>query len=244
MNIQPIQTKKIYQEVIGSFVELICKAELKVGDKLPSEKELCEMFQVSRPCIREAMRVMQTVWFITIRAGGGAYITEFNIGPFLNLFAPLLCRWPQFGLELLEIRELIEVKASELAAEDPNKEFLEDLTFELSRMEASAKENNNAIGVEADIKFHQKIIHSTNNFVLIKASELINTLMEISIKDARTLVLNMAEDPLQLFEEHKSIYLGIAEKSPKKASKAMRNHLGMVKNVYQKYYKDQKPINP
>jgi GntR family transcriptional repressor for pyruvate dehydrogenase complex len=238
MKIQPIQTKKIYQEIIGSFVGLICNDELKIGDKLPSERELCDRFQVSRPSVREALRVMQTVGFVSVRAGGGAYITEFNIEPFLTLFAPLLCKRPQFGLELMELRELVEVKSVELAAQNPSKDFLEDLEMVLLRMEASIKENINEIGVDADIKFHQRIIHSTNNFVLVKASEFINTLMEISIKDARALVLERAENSNQLLDEHKKIYDGIFNRSPDEAAEAMKKHLRLVRIVYEKYYSE------
>jgi GntR family transcriptional repressor for pyruvate dehydrogenase complex len=236
MNIKPVQTRKIYQEIIGSFVELIYNEELKIGDKLPSERELCERFQVSRPSVREALRVMQAVGLITIRAGGGAYLTEFNIEPFLNLFAPLFCRRPRFGLELLEIRELIEVKAVELAVKNSIEGLIDNLKKILEMMKLSIEKGDNALGVEADIQFHQAIIHHTENSMLIKASELVNTLMEISIKDARALVLKRAEGSMQLFLEHKAIYDGILQHSRDDAVEAMKKHLEMVRGVYTEYY--------
>lgn len=236
MNIKPVQTRKIYQEIIGSFVELIYNEELKIGDKIPSERELCERFQVSRPSVREALRVMQAVGLITIRAGGGAYLTEFNIEPFLNLFAPLFCRRPRFGLELLEIRELIEVKAVELAVQNSIEGLIDNLKKILEMMKLSIEKGDNALGVEADIQFHQVIIHHTENSMLIKASELVNTLMEISIKDARALVLKRAEGSMQLFLEHKAIYDGILQHSRDDAVKAMKKHLEMVRGVYMEYY--------
>ena len=236
MNIKPVQTRKIYKEIIGSFVELIINEELKIGDKLPSERELCERFQVSRPSIREALRVMQVVGLITIRAGGGAYLTEFNIEPFLNLFAPLFCRRPRFGLELLEIRELIEVKAVELAVKDSIEGLIDNLEEALKMMELSIEKGDNALGVKSDIQFHQAIIHHTGNDMLIKASELVNTLMEISIKDARALVVKQAEGSMQLFLEHKAIYDGISQHSRDNAVEAMKKHLDMVRSVYNEYY--------
>lgn len=236
MNIKPVQTRKIYQEIIGSFVELVNNEELKIGDKLPSERELCERFQVSRPSVREALRVMQAVGFINIRAGGGAYLTEFNIEPFLNLFAPLFCRRPRFGLELLEIRELIEVKAVELAVKNSIEGLIGTLEGVLEKMEISIEKDDNALGVEADIQFHQAIIHHTGNSMLIKASELVNTLMEISIKDARALVLKRAGGSTQLLLEHKAIYNGILQQSRNDAVEAMKKHLEMVREVYTEYY--------
>jgi len=238
MNIKPVQTRKIYQEIIGSFVELIYNEELKIGDKLPSERELCERFQVSRPSVREALRVMQAVGLITIRAGGGAYLTEFNIEPFLNLVAPLFCRRPRFGLELLEIRELIELKAVELAVQNPSDELLTNLQEVLGMMETSFKEDDYALGVAADIKFHQAIVHHTENIMLIKASELVNTFMELSIKDARALVMKRAGGSAELFQGHVAIYDGIAKRSRDNALDAMKKHLELVRRVYSNYYRE------
>ena len=237
MDIKPITTRRIYQEIIGSFIRLIANEEINVGDKLPSERELCERFQVSRPSVREALRVMQTIGLIDIRAGGGAYMTEFNPGPFLDLFSPLFLKRKNFGLELLELRQILEVRAAELSAEHITKNKLDTLQAVLKNMEKSSIEEDFDLGVESDIKFHKTLFECTNNIVLIKGSEFVNSIMEISITDARKIVLERAETHAQLYKEHKAIFDGIVSKNQKKASEAMKEHLAMVRKVYTEYYK-------
>lgn len=235
MNIEPITTKRIYQEIIGKFVEFIANDEIQVGDKLPSERELCERFQVSRPSVREALRVMQTIGLVDIRAGGGAYLTEFNLGPFLDLLAPLFLKRKNFGLELLEVRQILEVRAAELAAEQSDTTAVRKLSSILRGME-DADSKDYEEGVKWDVAFHKALFECTNNIVLIKGSELVNSLIEISITDARKLVLEHAETPDQLYEEHKTILAAIREQAPEKASEAMKRHLEMVRKTYEKYY--------
>lgn len=238
MNIKPITTKRIYQEIIERFVEFICREEIKVGDKLPSERELSERFRVSRPSVREALRVMQTIGLVEIRAGGGVHMTDFNIGPFLDLFSPLFLKNKTFGLDLLELRQILEVRAAELAAQNVNPSNIGKLTEIITAMEKATRESNLEQGVATDISFHKQILELTNNIVLIKASELVNTLMEISIKDARALVLERAESPLQLFQDHKAIYDAISSKNQDLAAASMKSHLSVVRKVYNEYYRN------
>lgn len=236
MNIKPITTKRIYQEIIGSFVDFIANEEIKVGDKLPSERELSERFKVSRPSVREALRVMQTIGLIDIRAGGGAYMTNFNLGPFLDLFSPLFLKRKKFGLELLELRQILEVRAVELAAQycdDRGKKVLGEI---IQQMKKATDESDVENGVKSDIRFHKTIFDLTENIILIKSSELVNSLMEVSIKDARGLVLNRAETPTQLYEEHMAIFKAIVSQKPVKAAEAMKKHLAVVRQVYTEYY--------
>ncbi len=236
MNIKPITTKRIYQEIIGSFVDFIANEEIQIGDKLPSERELSERFGVSRPSVREALRVMQTIGLVDIKAGGGAYLTEFNLGPFLDLLAPLFLKRKNFGLELLELRRVLEVRAAELAAEQIGTADLAVLERILADMEKAAADDYNE-GVRWDIAFHTKLFECTDNIVLIKGSELVNTLMEISIADARKLVLEHAETPTRLYGEHLAIFRAVASKDPQKAAEAMKTHLEMVRKAYAEYYR-------
>jgi GntR family transcriptional regulator, transcriptional repressor for pyruvate dehydrogenase complex len=238
MNIKPITTKRIYQEIIRSFVDFIANEEIQIGDKLPSERELAERFGVSRPSVREALRVMQTIGLVDIKAGGGAYLTEFNLGPFLDLLAPLFLKRKNFGLELLELRRVLEVRAAELAAEQIGTADLTVLERILADMENTADDDYDE-GVRRDVAFHKTLFESTENIVLIKGSELVNTLMEISIADARKLVLEYAETPDQLYEEHRNIFDAIRAKDPRKAAEAMKTHLEMVRKAYAEYYRKQ-----
>ena len=193
MELQPIVTKKVYQEIIAQFVEMLRNDQIKIGEKLPSERILAQRFRVSRPSVREALRVMETIGLIEIRAGGGAYVTELNIAPFLNMFAPLIVKHQGFELELLDLRELLEVKAVGLAASCCDSESADYLLEPISRMSEALEINDPNMGAKFDIEFHTRIFKKCNNFILQKASEFVNSLIQISIKGGRYMVLENVE---------------------------------------------------
>ena len=89
MNISPINAKKVSQLIIEQFINMIKEGKLKMGDRLPPERTLAEMFNVSRASVREAFSAMEIIGLIEVRQGEGSYITELNIGPFINTIAPL-----------------------------------------------------------------------------------------------------------------------------------------------------------
>ena len=67
---------RIFEDVIDQIQEAILTGELSVGDKLPAERNLKEMFRTSRGTLREALRVLEQKGLITIKTGtnGGAIV--------------------------------------------------------------------------------------------------------------------------------------------------------------------------
>lgn len=116
MDINPINTKKIYQYIIEQFVDMIKEGKLKSGERLPPERTLAEMFNVSRASIREALRAMEIIGLLEVRQGEGSYITDLNIAPFINTIAPLFIKNESLETDLLDFRKLLEIEAVKLAA--------------------------------------------------------------------------------------------------------------------------------
>ena len=146
MEVKPIVTKRVYQEIIAQFVEMIRLDQIKTGEKLPAERILAEMFHVSRPSVREALRAMETIGLIEIRAGGGAYVTDLNLAPFINTFAPLFLKREGFELELLDLREILEEKSAALAADNCSEDCLVELENALKQMQRAISNKNSRDG--------------------------------------------------------------------------------------------------
>jgi len=234
MDVKPIVTKRVYQEIIAQFVEMIRSDRIKAGEKLPAERILAEMFQVSRPSVREALRAMETIGLVEIRAGGGAYVTDLNMAPFFNTFAPLLTRHENFELELLELRELLEIRSAELTAENCTPEIAEYLEEPILRMEASLKSGDKAEGLTGDLQFHKRISEKSGNYILKKASEFVNSLLEISIRGGRSLILQDEDNVTLLYREHRNIFDAIKANDPAGARESMTRHLKNIKEFYSK----------
>ena len=87
MEVQRICKKKIPQEVAEQIINLISNGDLVPGEKLPTEKELVEMFGVSRPSIREDLSALEMAEIIEMRHGEGSFVRKWIL---TITFIPLL----------------------------------------------------------------------------------------------------------------------------------------------------------
>jgi len=99
-----IRRNKVYEEVARQIERLILK-KLKPGDKLPSERELAEMLQVSRSSIRDAIRGLELMGLVEPRQGAGTIVREISAETVVNPFANTLKRQREQVSELLDFRK-------------------------------------------------------------------------------------------------------------------------------------------
>ena len=226
---KPIATRKIYQYILEQFVHLVSTGVLKPGDKIPSERELAESFKVSRPSVREALRVLEIIGLIDIQPGGGAYLKEMELGPFISVVAPLMFSRDRFDLELLEFRELIEIRAIELLPNPLSAEALEPMGRAIGEMRRALQDNDVEAGALADIQFHRSLLLASNSFILQKVLELVVSLFEHAVRGGRSVVLEKQEDAAQLLHDHERIYRELASGNTDQAKKLLSSHLMMVR---------------
>ena len=226
--------KKVYKEIISDIINSVRDQDLAPGDHLPPERDFAEKFGVSRASVREALRVMEILGLIETRRGGGSYITGLNINPFLSTLAPLFVERKGLTFELLDLRFLLELKAAELAAIKMPPVKASYLMEPIERMKRAVSEENPALSAKADMEFHERIFEIADHFVLQKSAEFVTTFLEVSVKGRRRLVLERAENPAELYQQHKEIYDAIVTGKPEEASSRMRKHLNLVLEIYRR----------
>jgi len=232
MDINPISMKRIYQTIIEQFVRLIKEGKLKVGEKLPPERTLAEMFKVSRASIREAFSAMEIIGLIEVRPGEGSFVTNLNIAPFINAIAPLFVKNESMEDELLEFRKMLELEAVKLAAERGKPEEIMLLEGPINSMKAAIEKNDANIGAEADIQFHKILFGLSNNYILTKSAECISHILESSVRFNRSKILKNSENSKVLYGQHKQIYEAIKNNDVRSAVEIMNKHLDFVKQIY------------
>jgi len=232
MNINPINMKRIYQSVIEQFIGLIKEEKLTVGQKLPPERVLAEMFNVSRASLREAFSAMEIIGLIEVRPGEGSFITDLNIAPFINTIAPLFLKNSSMEDDLLEFRKMLELEAVKLAANKSGTENFALMEEPLEMMKNAIEENDTALGAEADVKFHKALFVLSGNVILMKASEYIGFIFEASVKFNREKILRNSKNSEQLYKQHRQIYEAVCSKDAALASEIMARHLDFVKQIY------------
>src|SRR5437870_9542061 len=90
MDIAPVKSTRIYEEIVRQIKAMIAEGRLKSGDQLPPERDLAEKFLVSRTSVREALRALESVGLIEIRPGEGTFVREVSVDALVEPLALVL----------------------------------------------------------------------------------------------------------------------------------------------------------
>lgn len=225
---KPIKNTRVYESVIEEIKQMIANGTLKRGDKLPSERELVQELQVSRTSIREALRALEIMGLVECRQGDGNFIRE----SFENsLFEPLSVMFMlqrSSPLDILEVRNAIEVQTVELAAKRVTDEALMEIRELVDLLKQEDDEHKNS---KIDKEFHYKIAEASGNFLLLNVLKAVSDLMDSFISEARILIMQEEENREVLKIQHENIYEALSEHNEEKAVKAMKAHLEYI-NYY------------
>lgn len=233
MEFKQIRTRKIYEEVTDSILEMIKTGQFKAGDKLDSVEQLAKNFNVGRSAIREALSGLRAMGLVEMRQGEGTYITTFDATTFsLPLSSALLMKREDIK-ELSEVRKILEVGA--VASASINYEAEDLLPMEEALQAMKEAKGQGEIGEKADLDFHLAIAHATHNKMLINLMTSVSEIMVESMKETRLLLLYSQEMMGSLYEEHQLIYESIKARRSEEAQKNMLTHLIGVEKVLSKY---------
>lgn len=205
------------EAVINSIIEYITSHNLKPGDRLPSERELAELFHVSRPAIREASRALCVMNIVEIRSHSGMYVASFESNSKLDFFKIRM----QAGMfdvkQLYDLRTILETECIALAVKNITDEQIEQIGTLLENVSI----NDPAGFAEADSKMHRIIYKATLNRPLQLVMEMIGgwSLMgrsyTNSFKEVRMIVHN----------DHRDIYAALRLRSEERCRASMRRHI-------------------
>ncbi len=218
LNIKPIKRKTIPEIVSEKVLELILSGKYQVGDKLPSQKELSELFNVSRPCIREAIYGLSMLGYVELRAGQGCYIRSLNNIPQLDV--KFFRSNEEFTLiNIFEVRIMLEPMITKLATLRSTKRDREELKKILSQQLKLESQDAGYLSFGTD--FHKKIVEFTRNVFLIELMKKIYDELESKINllysDNLSLDLNI--------KQHTEIMNGILSGNSDLAEILAKNHL-------------------
>ena len=220
---------KVYTKVINDIKEKILNGQLKNGDRLPSEREMAEKLEVSRTSIREAIRVLEIMGLIESKRGSGNYITN----SFENsLFEPLSIMFmlQEYSTkDIHELRETLEIECCRVASKLISNEDINLLKEIINDMDNSYDEEESLL---LDIRFHNIIVKSSNNPLIINVLKVISQLMDKFIKESRKIILCEENNRKILLNSHKEIVLSLQERNEDRAIISMKNHFDIIKRAY------------
>jgi GntR family transcriptional regulator, transcriptional repressor for pyruvate dehydrogenase complex len=226
MEFKEIAPVRLYESVIEQIMDLIKNNELKPGDKLPPERELAEKLSISRNSLREAFRVLESRGLIKSKPGGGRFIREIRENDHNNTENIILSLEKSSILELLEAREIFEVKIAEIAAQRATLEDIEIIEEALNKMNQK-EELKDDKKTESDTEFHLAIAGASHNFVFVNIMKLHLDLL----KETREKTWQIPGRREKQYQEHQAIFQAIKEHNSKKAGEAMLKHLRNIREI-------------
>jgi len=226
MEFKEIAPVRLYESVIEQIMDLIKNNELKPGDKLPPERELAEKLSISRNSLREAFRVLESRGLIKSKPGGGRFIREIKKNDHNDTENIILSLEKSSILELLEAREIFEVKIAEIAAQRATLEDIEIIEEALNKMNQK-EELKDDKKTESDTEFHLAIAGASHNFVFVNIIKLHLDLL----KETREKTWQIPGRREKQYQEHQAIFQAIKEHNSKKAGEAMLKHLRNIREI-------------
>lgn len=161
-HIRKIQTPSTMEAATEAIRDYLLENRLRVGDRLPTEKELASSLGISRNILREAIQHYRTLGIISTRPRVGTVIERLlPENPFAAYF-PFIAVDPTAIGELAEIRLCLEVGAAELIIEKLTTEKLDELRELAQRMDGAGHEELN----ELDMTFHSTLLRIPGNRML------------------------------------------------------------------------------
>jgi GntR family transcriptional repressor for pyruvate dehydrogenase complex len=223
------------QKIERKIEEAIREKKLLPGAKLPSEKELCAKFAVSRTALREALRRLSARGLIDIRKGSGMYITELKIEDAINslhLFYDLRFN-SDLILQIIEVRRLFEPEIARLAATNRTENDIKTLQKNLEELR-KCNTDNTQLEVDLINRFHMNLSKSTGNPIVIISLEPVYSLLP----RMRNLIYgNIEGEKEYTIKYQEELIKALKAKDSKKAYEVSVSLLERNLEIYSKYFK-------
>ncbi|RFU67627.1 FadR family transcriptional regulator [Peribacillus saganii] len=221
--IEPVKRLNVTDSIVNQIKELVLQGKLSQGDKLPPERELMNLFEVGRPSLREALKVLEAQGLIE-KTQKGTIISGNHEKFFTDSLMFQLYFSSADWQDIFEARRFIERELTFLATIKATQEQFIELEKTIADMEIAINENNHSEYVSANLLFHEKIAKSSHNLVMYHLYQSIINLVALSQEKAVT-VQGVMNNSLQF---HKNILAAMKNRNPDLASDLMVDHINNV----------------
>ena len=215
-------------EVCEQIEALVLEGVLRVGDKLPGERDLSQQFNVSRPIVREALKELEARGLLCTRHGGGTFIADVIGDVFSRTMLELIADHPKATDDYLEYRREVEAIAAEYAAERATDDDKALLTSIIERMQAAHDKPDISEEATIDIEFHQTVCEAAHNVILMHTLRSCYRLLSNGSFFSRSLVYGFPGARDKLLDQHYALYKAIMDGDPKGARHAAQEHIEFI----------------
>lgn len=219
------------REVERQIETLVLEGVLRVGDKLPGERELSKALNVSRPILREALAALEKRKLLIAQHGGGTYVADVIGTIFARPIVDLIATNAKAKLDYLEYRREVEGITAAMAARRATDADKALLTRIVDEMEAAHKAEDAEREAAADVEFHGAVSECAHNIILLHTLRSCYRLLSDDVFYNRALIYDGGGARDTLLDQHKAIYKAILAADPKGAEAAAQAHISFVEQA-------------
>jgi GntR family transcriptional regulator, transcriptional repressor for pyruvate dehydrogenase complex len=231
---EPVRTRRTFEEAVEQIAERIKLGDLRPGDRLPSERDLASLMQISRPTVREALKMLSDAGVVEIRpgSGGGAFVRSDRIPA--ELVERQELRMSEVA-GVLEARRLLEPRVAQLAALYATDEDFEAMQGVIEQQRELARHerffDHEDRFLQLDVQFHLLIARSTRNTTVVA---LVRDLLR-KLEIARDMALHVELVPDWTVDVHERTMAAIRSADPERIELVMDEHLGKVERLWEEH---------
>lgn len=231
MPFEPIQQEKLSHSVVRQIEGLILRGILRPGERLPSERELSERMNVSRPSLREALADLQERGLLASKAGAGVFVADVLGSAFSPALVTLFATHDKAVFDYLSFRRDMEGLAAERAARLASDTDLKIINTIFEKMEIAHQKRNPADEAHLDADFHLSIIEASHNVIMLHMMRSMYELLREGVFYNRTVMFKQRVTRDALLDHHRKINEALQGRDPAGARAAIELHLNFVETA-------------
>jgi len=213
--------------VVSHVMDMVAAKKYNAGDRLPPERELAALLEVSRPSVREAMKVLNYLGFISSNQGSGNYIDEQYSRTNANIMRVMMLRGDVSFDGFTAFRQMLELQAFELAADAVTGEQLAEMQKIVDLLDLTA---DDTLIFPLDNRFHTLLCESSGNPLIVTVFQALSeAISEYMFKTYNVTVKKRERgfEQLQIF--HHRIADALRERDLPAGRQAIRDHFAWLK---------------
>jgi len=213
-----ISSSTVVNSVVEKLRQALARGQWRTGDMLPGQRELAEQLGISRPSLREAVTVLETLGLVRSLPGKGVLVLDVDAAtqePGLDTSAAASLA------DVLELRYTLEPFIVGLVAQSANSQDIGQLRLTLMDMREALEADDSEAGVRAYIAFHEALFALTTNPIFQSVVQQTGN----ALKQSADMLRNSPEHLAARLKENEAVVRAIRERSSAQASAQMRQRI-------------------
>ncbi|MBZ9654079.1 FCD domain-containing protein [Phyllobacterium lublinensis] len=223
-----VPSSRTADDIIGQIEMLILEGVLRVGDRLPGERELSVQFDVSRPILRSALKALEGKGLLITRHGGGTFVADVIGEVFSKPMMDLISSHRRAAADYLEYRREVESIAADYAARRATDDDRLLLRHIMTAMEQAYQTDDFEREAELDVELHNAIGECAHNIILLHTLRSCYRLLADDVFYNRSVIYRFPGARVKLLDQHRAIFDAIMASDPAGARIAVSEHIDFI----------------